>query len=407
MRNKVLAIFLILIIGTTFISQQSYIQFSNLVSGVVSSQSVLINGVDGKRAKMNDKWDEYKNAVDETTLDTLPYKIGLIRLNGTFLKTIGTRNFYGLSRGVNITTDGYVVGGYGSTSTDYEIDQISSFKEYLDGKGINLLYVNAPVKYIDDKYYTEQFGGESFTNRNTDHLLERLDEVGIDYLDLRDNIIEEGIDCKTLFYRTDHHWTVPAGKWAAEHIAEKLNSSCGYDIDLSVFDEEKFDYVFYEKSWLGEQGRLISETYLPPDDYTMVEPLYETNYTVLDDDGATVKSGDFGIFINKDFYRGGDDLYSALSWHYSYDRYDWNTVRNNNNDYGSVLILTDSYGNPMAPFLSLGIKDMKVIELRDTSESIRDIVDRGNYDTVIFVYAQFEVGAHTVGNSSYRMFDLE
>ena len=49
----------------------------------------------------------------------------------------------------------------------------------------------------------------------------------IDYVDLRDNIRQEGIDPMSLFFRTDHHWTVPAAKWAAQITAQKLNDTFG------------------------------------------------------------------------------------------------------------------------------------------------------------------------------------
>lgn len=409
MRNKVLALIFILIIGTTAISQQSYIKFSSLTKGILDSQAVLVSGEQGRKALMEKKWNSVVAGVGDEMLDTLPYKTGLIRLNGTLLKSLGTRNFYSYSKHVNISTDGYVLGNEGSYITaDYEVEQITALKEYLDNKGINLLYVNEPIKYTDDNYFKEQFGKESYSNKNADLFLSRIDEAGINYIDLRDNISDEGIDCKTLFYRTDHHWTLPAGKWAAEIVADRLNESCGYDIDMSLLDDNNFKYTLYEKVWLGEQGKLISETYLPPDDYTLIEPLYDTDFIVEDHDGDVVTHGDFDIFINRNIINSDDDLYSPISWHYIFDRFDWNTVHNNKVSGGKVLMLTDSYGTAMAPFMFLYLENMEVIEMRDTNESIRDIIDRGDYDTIIIAYPQFELGAHTdASNRSYRMFDFE
>lgn len=409
MRNKILSIIFILIIGITFISQESYIQFSKLTRGVLDSQMVYFNGESNKLTTMNQKWDPVVSETSSVVLDTLPYKIPLIRLNGTFLRLLGTRNFYDNSKHVNISTDGYVLGNEGSPiTTDYEVEQMIMLKDFLDEKGINLLYVSQPVKYLDDDYFKQQFGKDSYVNKNSDLFLSRIGDAGIDYLDLRNNIIEEDIDCKTLFYRTDHHWTVPAGKWAAEKIAEKLNDSCGYNIDLSLFNDENFQYTNYPNKWLGEQGRLVSDAYLPLDDFTLIEPLYDTDYSVINSNGETETTGDFGIFIDKNLIDSEEDIYSQLSLHYSYGRFDWNTVHNNNIDYGNVLILTDSYGNTMAPFLSLGIENMEVIEMRDTGESLRDIINNGDYDTIIIAYALFELGCHTSeSNYNYRMFDFE
>ena len=73
------------------------------------------------------------------------------------LQHLSLIHIYNRSYGMNITTTGYNVGRYEKTSTDYEVQQMTDFKNYLDSKGIRLLYVNEPAKYIDDAYYTEQF----------------------------------------------------------------------------------------------------------------------------------------------------------------------------------------------------------------------------------------------------------
>lgn len=78
----------------------------------------------------------------------------------------------------------------------------------------------------------------------------------IDYVDLRDNTIQEGIDSKSLFFRTYHHGTVPAAKWAAQIIAQKLNDTFGYKTDMSLYDDSAFNIVGYKECWLDEQGHM-------------------------------------------------------------------------------------------------------------------------------------------------------
>ena len=68
----------------------------------------------------------------------------------------------------------------------------------------------------------------------------------------------------------------------------------------------------------------------------------------------------------------------------------------------------DSYENTMLPFLSLATKDIKVVVPRNLDISVHDVVESGNYDTVIMAYAQFMVGAHDDEyNANYKMFTLE
>lgn len=418
MRNKILAILFSVIIITTAIGQKSYDLFGDILQGILSSEfkiygeNVDRTDVDTTRSQLlTSEVADLLSSNETSLLDALPYKTNMVRLNGSTLKKLNVRSYYNQSYGMNITTSGYNIGRYNQTTTDYEVGQMVLFKEYLDSKGINLLYVSEPAKYIDDDYYTEQFGGKTYLNENTDLFLERLDEYNIDYLDLRDEIVKDDLDSMSLFYRTDHHWTVPASLWAARKISEKLNDDYDYKIDLKMFSEKKYNSVLYKDAWLGEQGRLVSDSYIGLDDYTMMKPNFDTSYTVISDDDAVVNSGDFGIFINTDVYTSGLDVYSSTSWHYSYSDYNYDTIHNNYVDYGNVLVLGDSYESSMAPFLSLGIQNMKVVIPREfigQGITVRDYVESGDYDTVIIAYAQFMIGAHdNPSNANYNMFNLE
>ncbi len=104
-------------------------------------------------------------------------KESFINLNGRLAKFFGIRSYF-KSKGIYVSSDMWIMGGYSQTSTDYEIEQISDFKAFLDENGINLLYVNEPVKYIDDAVFEKEFGLQSFSNRNLDLFLSRLTELG-------------------------------------------------------------------------------------------------------------------------------------------------------------------------------------------------------------------------------------
>lgn len=402
MKNKIIAASFFIIIFCSGI----IIQFYNVAADtlkVILDKAFAYESRD--EADAEDETVVNVDTINSDILNSLSYKTRMVDFNGSILKRIGTRSYYNISNGINITTEGYNVGRYEETSTDYEVQEMQSFKEYLDSKGIQFLYVSEPAKYIDDSFYMEQFGGESYLNRNTDLFLSRIDELGIDYLDLRDPIRESGMDSLSLFYKTDHHWTVPASEWAASKVAEKLNADFGYDIDLELYHSDSFQNICYENCWLGEQGKKVSRSYIGLDDYTMMEPLYDTSYQVTASDGSVKAEGNFDIFINKDIYTSNEDYYSSPSWHYSYVPYAGSTIHNNNVDYGNILVLGDSYESSMLPFLTLGIQDVKLLVLRDIEGSVRDYIELGNYDTVIIAYAQFMIGAHDNSSSAnYKMF---
>lgn len=343
--------------------------------------------------------------IDNEFVSTLYMKKDLINLNGLMARKLGMQGFYS-DMGMYVTDDNYIVSASPNTSTDYEYNETVAFRDFLESNGINFLYVNEPTKYVDDKLFYDEFGIETYSNRNMDLFLYRIRDAGVNALDIRDNIASENIKVNDLFYKTDHHWTAPAGLWATVIMAQTLNDSFGYDIDLSIFDDKNFDKTEWKECWLGEQGRKVAESYVGLDDYIEVKPNFETSYTFINDDGTTW-NGTFDDFINESVYNTDNDVYENSSWHYSYNRI--NCINNNVAD-GKILILGDSYDHVTQPFLSLGVHEVDSLILRayDDSFSLREYILENGYDTVIVAYAQFMVGAHDIeGSANYRMFTFE
>lgn len=345
------------------------------------------------------------DAIENEFVSALYMKTDLIDLNGSMAGLLGMQGFYS-DMGMYVTDDKYIVSASAYTSTDYEYAQTVAFRDFLESNGIHFLYVNEPTKYVDDNLFYREFGVETYSNRNMDLFLSRIRDAGINTVDLRDNIAFENLNVRDLFYRTDHHWTTPAGLWATKIMAKALNDDCGYDIDLSIYDDENFDTTQWKACWLGEQGRKVAKSYVGLDDYVEVKPNFETSYTFKTGDGNTWE-GTFDTFVDESFYNTENDVYETFSWHYSYNNI--NCI-NNNVENGKVLFLGDSYDHVTQPFLSLGVHEVDILALRecDDSFSLRNYILENGYDTVIVAYAQFMVGAHDdVDSSNYKMFTFE
>ena len=345
------------------------------------------------------------DAIESDFSNNTSYKAKLVDLNGTLSNMLHMKGLYS-DIGIYVSENNYIISSYFGTSTDYEYKQITSFYEFLQQNGVNLLYVNQPVKYIDDSITLKEFGLKSFSNENADVFLERIGNVGIPYLDLRKNIKDEKINTYELFYRTDHHWTTKAGFWATSHIAESMNDQLGYNIDLGLYDISRYNVKEWKNCWLGEQGKKISQKYIGLDDYTEIKPTFATSYTFPTSD-AKKDNGTFDSFINEGVYNLENDVYVNPSWHYSYSA---KNCVNNNVEQGKVLLLGDSYAMVTEPFLSLGVNQIDFLILRsmDDSFSLRDYILENQYDTVLICYAQFMIGAHDNPQSAnYKMFSFD
>lgn len=371
-----------------------------LIYGFISSDSVNLV------RKIYDEADDFSiELLEEKYAENLWIQKDLINLNGSMLKILGMQGVYG-EDGLYVAENDYVITNSDYTTTDYEYEQTVALRDFLGGENINFLYVSKPTKYTDDSIFRENFGIETYSNRNTDVFIRRIREAGVNAIDLREDMASENKVVTDMFYRTDHHWNVEAGLWASEKIAEGLNEYCGYDIDLSLYDRNRFKETYWQESWLGEQGRKLGESYVGFDDFTELKPDYETSFVYKNADGSTYEDS-FDGFIYEPMHDTNVEENKYSSWHYSYKRVD---CINNNVEFGKVLIVGDSYDHVVEPFLALGIHETDTLILRDFDSefSVRDYILKGGYDTVVVAYAQFMIGAHDDEYSAnYRMFDFK
>lgn len=344
------------------------------------------------------------NYLEKNFANEYFYKREFIDVNGIVAKLLNIKSLYS-DMGMYITDDKYIVSSSPYTTTDYEFEETVSFNDFLNDNGIKLIYVNEPTKYTDDSFFETEFGIETYSNRNMDLFLNRLRSANVNVIDIRDNIKNEGLEIKDLFYRTDHHWTIPTGLWATKIIADGLNEKCGYSIDTSIYNIENYECSEYKECWLGEQGRKLAETYVGLDDFTEVKPKFETSYTFKDH--GIIYQGTFDDFIDESFYNFQNDIYETSSWYYSYATID---CINNNVADGKILILGDSYEHAMMPFLSLGVHEVDFLLARDFDSSfgLRDYIINNGYDTVIVAFAQSVLGAHDdETNVNYTAYEFD
>lgn len=350
--------------------------------------------------------------IESNFLSSLDIKDNFVNVTGKVLKLFGNQTYF-RSKGVVLTSDGYAIGTYAKTSTDYEFNELTKLKSFLDEEGVELLYVNAPLKYLDDEECLREIGMKSYGNENGDVFMTRISEAGVSNIDLRTEMTNDGINSWDMFYRTDHHWTIPAGFWATKKIVHQLNQQ-GFSIDESLYDEDKYTTETYPQCWLGEQGRLVAQSYIGLDDYTCMYPNFDTSFTFTMANG-TQQAGDFSVMMNRENYGATDDYYNRAGLHYSYigqtlGSYNHMKIVNNNVSDGKILYLGDSYSYTVLPFLIEGVSEIDGIIMRDNTagydlyQQVRD----GDYDAVVICYANFMIGAHDNSESAnYRMFSFD
>lgn len=258
-----------------------------------------------------------------------------------------------------------------------------SFVEFCESKGIGFLYVNAPSKVCKETD-TSISGVTDYSNQNADEFLSILESKGVNTFDLRVTLHEEGLDHHSLFFRTDHHWRPETGLWAAGEIFSVLNEKYGFSLDLSCVDPDRFSTEVYPEWFLGSQGKKVTLASASPEAFTLLYPKFDTllHYEVksrdVDSEGDFSITYDMDCITKKDYY--GKDPYAA----YLYGVQALEKIENQLVDNGyHVLIIHDSFGNCVVPFMSLGIQNVDSIDLREFDGSVQTFIEKEQPDFVI------------------------
>ncbi|MBR6419540.1 MAG: hypothetical protein IKS42_04335 [Oscillospiraceae bacterium] len=297
------------------------------------------------------------------------------------------------------------------TSGEFETAQLRAFCKYVTEQGMDFLYVNAPTKaWLDDSEFSEYFGVPTYSNANADRVMAALREADVPCLDLRENVKAEGKNIYEMFYHTDHHWRAESGLWASGVIAEELNRRYDYGLDLSRYAPENYEFKVYENAWIGEQGYLFSPYYIGYDSFTEIRPKESGSYQFVNPNGKLKEeTGDFGMFLAEAQY-AEEALPSSDSLHYAYCPHgiaDCSFRNLNCPDGKKILLFGDSFSFSFIPFFLQGVSQIDAVILREAEMTPREYVQQEDYDAVVFLYAQFMIGAHDDPvSANYKMLDL-
>lgn len=266
------------------------------------------------------------------------------------------------------------------------VNALAELDSFCKEQDIDFLYVQAPHKI--SKFEDVGISGNTdFSNQNADDLLKGLEENGVGYYDLRDEIRKQNLDHHALFYRTDHHWKAETGLWAAGLLAQKLEEEYGIHIDHSLFGEENYKFVEYEDWFLGSYGKKVTLAQTAPDDFSLIYPKFTTELELKIPSKSIDVVGDFSVIYDmkqvkkRNYYRLNP--YGA----YIYGDKPLTLFHNLNTENGSkVLVIKDSFALCVAPFLALGVEYTDVLDLRHFDGSVRAYIAEAKPDIVIVFY---------------------
>lgn len=331
--------------------------------------------------------------MTETYDDEILGKMQFIELDGYMQKVLNKHVVQDAEEDLKIIKDskGYLYNTLTETmhTPTTQIKNLDKFYDLCENKHIDFLYVQAPNKVNDMQTNLPQ-GIVDYTNQITDDFIKGIAAHRIPCIDLRQLLTQKQMPWEKSFFITDHHWTFETAFWATQEIINEINTRYGYNLDK----ENKFtnldNYEIYSGSFVGSQGKRVGQYYTATDHIRLYVPKFSTNLTleILNEQKECMvnRSGAFyGTLINKEMFEDksiyGEKYLSCLETNQE------TIIRNHDSDNEiKVLFIKDSYARPVAAYLSLNVKETRLIDLRQYSGSITEYIATYNPNIVIVLY---------------------
>lgn len=357
-----IAVFLVIIIGLGFLSYRKLTKF-------------YIN-----QEKDYNEWTPDLGSKFETDIaSTFFNKFGFVNLNGAVCNALNQPCMNGVVKLNN---------GYLLTTLPYSSDEVLRtyadstirFDEYLKNRGTVLVYANTP--YTSSKYDPQlPMGINDYGNDNCDRFLQMLKDTGVDTIDFRETIHDDGIDQYSMMYKTDHHWTTKAGLYAYGVLEDYIVDRTGCDVDERISDIQNYTVTTYKKWHLGSRGQRTGIYYAGIDDFDLIIPNFDTSIQ----NGAGTVGNMQDVMINMEPLTNKD--YTSR---YTYDSVLGGSLGHFTNldckNDIKVLIITDSFGKAVAPYLAMGFAQIDYVYDADVSGVTPEFIESIDPDVVIMMY---------------------
>lgn len=274
---------------------------------------------------------------------------------------------------------------FGGGSGDDYAQGLNELYDQVGGSGVNVWSMPAPLA---SEFYTPR-NYQEYTNSQSDcfdKVAGKLNQGirSINICPVLSQHVEEPIYC-----RTDHHWQPLGAYYAAQEFAK--TAALPFD-DLSSYDEGKIEGFVGSMYSFSESSDILND----PEDFVYYRPKrqYETTYYTQ------------GFGYDPESVPGDDDWFqegAAGSNAYLYYLYGDGFVVKTNSDQKNgrtLLLIKDSYGNAIAPFLTGSFEKIFVADVRYLERNLVSFVRDMGVTDVLFTMTSYSVVGEAGSNIS-------
>ncbi len=329
---------------------------------------------------------------------------------------VGIKGFFeaaqlkGQNNDVIIGKDDYLIARFdypdeGVLSTN--ITAASKFIEVAEANGLNCTTAIAGRKMDVVSEKLPALYGTYYSDRIFNILDEKCEAGGIEYLNLRDHLSNIEAKGEELYYMTDHHWRSIGAYHAYREIVTEMGIT---PYELSEFDIETASEEFYGTTWSSAGVKWTDpdsiEYFRWEGDESLSLKIENPAYKYegceyIEENGKTYALFE-GIYV-REMLEGKDKYASFLGGNNN----SYVEVTMEGEDRETLVILRDSFGDSIAPFLARHF-DLILIDLRTSAPDTIGICLEKGVDNVLLLYnmetltTSNDLGKLNKGLSSHR-----
>jgi len=201
---------------------------------------------------------------------------------------------------------------------------------------------------------------------------------GVNAVEVKDMLKAHFEDGEYVYYKTDHHWTSLGAYYAYCEIIKSYG--------LTPYSLDDFTRQTFTASFVGTTFAKAGAVFGGADTIELFRYDGDTDYTttIINGDKTTVLQG----FYNQDKYRDINDKYSVFIG--SDDTGDGGnnavtTVTKNGEKRQKLILIKDSFGNSIVPFLARHF-DLVILDLRTSSSDFTSYLEDPDLSHILVLY---------------------
>ncbi len=381
--DRLLALMLILILGFMFVSsvvsygrEYYWAAFVNYKNRLSEDSNVYQN--------IQARVEELKSAVSSKVF----LRDDMRRANAAFQQALGKEM---LDIGKHTTLKLDCGAYYNMMSGEYTYDKADELAEFAATVDAPVLFVYCHCGLFSNDELPDGALALDNNNAGADDLLRRLTDSGVEVLDSRASFARSGISAGEAIFKSDIHWSHRMALETAFDAVARLNALYGFEISETALAYENFGVEAHENAYLGEIGTRLGAGNVPYDDIGILLPKYDTHIVYEGTrDTVITREGTFSeAVVERDKLEIDPEYGASVKAYYVYGNYSTRTHTINSEAAPvKALVFKDSFGTPLASFLSLAFSETYTVDMRVSDETMYEIVDSVKPDVVIIAYSQ-------------------